>query len=89
MTEQHLRVLRVGKGASNDAILMMRFSDEGTALLARVTEANIGKRLAFVVQGRVVSAPVLRERIDRGEAIIEGGFTEEEATRLAKAIGGS
>ena len=89
MTEQHLRQIRVGKGYAERSVLMLKFNEEGTARLAQVTEANVGKRIAFVVNGRVVSAPRLQSRIDGGEAIIEGDFTEEEATRLAQAIAGS
>ena len=89
MTERHLRRVKVGKVQAEDAILILGFNEEGTARLAEMTGANVGKRIAFVVNGRVVSAPRLESRIDGGVAVIEGGFTEEEATRLAKAIAGS
>jgi len=89
MTEAHLYKIAIGRGRTGDRILMLTFTDEGTAALARVTSANVGKRLAFIVGGRVVTAPILQSQITGGEAVIEAGFTEEEAERLVKALAGS
>ncbi|ADC89441.1 protein-export membrane protein SecD [Thermocrinis albus DSM 14484] len=57
-------------------------TDRGSKVFAEATEKNIGRRLAIVLDGKVVSAPVIRSRIsDRGQ--ISGGFTLEEAQNLA------
>lgn len=51
-------------------------------VFAKATEQNIGRRLAIVLDKRVISAPVIRSRIsDRGQ--ISGNFTAEEAKELA------
>ena len=88
LTEAHLRKIAVWRGQHDDSTLALMFTEDGTAQLARVTAANVGKRLAFVIDGRVVTAPVLRTQITEGEAVIESGFTEEEATQLAKVLSG-
>ena len=89
LTEEHLGKIAIGRGRTGDRILMLTFTDEGAATLARVTAANVGKRMVFIVAGRVVMAPVLQSQIANGAAVIEGSFTEEEAERLAKALSGS
>jgi preprotein translocase subunit SecD len=89
LTEKHLRKIAVGKGLDDDRIVILTFTEEGAAILARVTAANVGNRLAVLVGGRVVTAPVLQSRIPGGEANIEGGFTQEAAERLVKTLAGS
>ena len=44
---------------------------------------NVDKQIAIVLDGMVVSAPVVREKISGGEAQISGSFKMEEAARLA------
>ncbi|HWR68461.1 MAG TPA: protein translocase subunit SecD, partial [Desulfomonilia bacterium] len=52
----------------------------------RITSENVGKRLAIVLDGRVNSAPVIRDAIAGGKAIIEGRFTDEETRDLALVL---
>ncbi|NLV24576.1 MAG: protein translocase subunit SecD, partial [Deltaproteobacteria bacterium] len=49
----------------------------------QITAANVGKRLAIILDDTVYSAPVIRERISGGSAQISGAFNEQEATDLA------
>ncbi len=49
------------------------FTPEGADIFADVTEANVGKQLAIVLDGNVKSAPVIREKIGGGRASIEMG----------------
>jgi protein-export membrane protein SecD len=55
----------------------------GGALFSDITGANVGRRLAIVLDGRVQSAPNIQEKIPRGQGSITGTFTEEEAQNLA------
>jgi len=55
----------------------------GGGLFADITGANVGRRLAIVLDNRVQSAPNISERIPRGQGSITGSFTEEEAQDLA------
>jgi protein-export membrane protein SecD len=58
-------------------------TSRGGAIFADVTGANVGRRLAIVLDNRVQSAPNIQERIPRGQGSITGTFTEEEAQNLA------
>ncbi len=55
----------------------------GGALFADITGANVGRRLAIVLDNRVQSAPNIIERIPRGQGSITGSFTEVEAQNLS------
>lgn len=52
------------------------------AHFAHVTGANVGRQLAIILDGKVISAPVIKEAVP-GEGIIAGSMTEAEARRLA------
>jgi protein-export membrane protein SecD len=58
-------------------------TSRGGAVFADITGANVGRRLAIVLDNRVQSAPNIQERIPRGQGSITGTFTEEEAQNLA------
>ncbi len=68
-----------GKGPA----VSMNFNNRGGRTFALVTEENVGKRLAIVLDDNVYSAPVIQEKITGGRAQISGRFTVEEATDLA------
>jgi preprotein translocase subunit SecD len=53
---------------------------------ARATEEHVMKRMAILVDGRLVAAPIIRAAIPGGKAIIHGSFDEKEAQRIAKGI---
>jgi|GEM_PF-1563583 len=50
------------------------------------TAGNAGRRLAIQVDGKVVNAPMIRERIASGTCVISGGFSRQEAERIAAGI---
>ncbi|MBI5815982.1 MAG: protein translocase subunit SecD [Nitrospinae bacterium] len=59
------------------------FNREGARVFGDLTTASVGKRMAIVLDGNVYSAPVIREAITGGTAMIEGSFSYEEAKDLA------
>jgi preprotein translocase subunit SecD len=59
------------------------FNAQGTRIFGEVTEQNVGKHLAIILDGVVRSAPRINERIPGGRAVITGQFTIEEARDLA------
>jgi preprotein translocase subunit SecD len=61
----------------------IEFNPEGARRFGEVTERNVGKQLAIVLDGNVYSAPRINERIPAGRAVITGQFTVEEARDLA------
>ena len=64
----------------------LRFSGEGASLFAKLTQENVGKRFAIMLDGKVQSAPVIREAITGGNASITGHFTEAQARNLASVL---
>lgn len=72
--------------ASGAPQIDIEFSEVGKELFAAITQENINKRLAIVLDGHLYSAPVIREEISEGKAQITGSFTEEEASELAVKI---
>lgn len=70
-------------GQQNKPNVSLMLNKEGAKIFAKVTEDNVGKRLAIILDGNVYSAPVINERIAGGQVSISGSFTYEEATDLA------
>ena len=67
----------------NQVEVTLKFNTLGAQIFDRVTAETVGKRLAIILDGIGQSAPVIRERISGGSAQISGGFTTEDAHRLA------
>ncbi|MFQ5645463.1 MAG: protein translocase subunit SecD [bacterium] len=63
--------------------VIMHFDKRGKRIFARITEQNIKKRMAIILDGVVYSAPVIQEKIAGGRAQITGRFTAAEAHDLA------
>nr|WP_203415238.1 protein translocase subunit SecD [Pelodictyon luteolum] len=62
--------------------VLMSMNSEGTSKWARITGANIGKRVAIVLDGAVYSAPVVQSKIPNGNSVINGIQSLEEAKDL-------
>jgi preprotein translocase subunit SecD len=62
------------------------FDTAGSHSFARVTQANVGKRFAIILDNVVISAPNIREPILGGTASISGSFTVESANQLAISL---
>lgn len=67
----------------NEPYVSIDFNALGAKRFDQITAANVGKRLAIILDDTVYSAPVIRERISGGSAQISGAFNEQEATDLA------
>ncbi|MDP6482261.1 MAG: protein translocase subunit SecD [Nitrospinota bacterium] len=83
LTGNSLVDARVEFGQFNQPRVSVRFDGRGSRIFDRITAANVGKRLAIVLDKRIYSAPVIQERISGGSAVISGSFTDEEARDLA------
>jgi len=64
----------------------MSFDSKGARIFERITDANVNKRLAIVLDDVVRSAPNINEKISGGRATITGTFNLEEATDLAVVL---
>ena len=66
---------------------MKSATKDGAKKLGDLTEKQLSKPLAILINGKLVMAPVVRDRItDR--AMIDGRFTEQERDKLVKEING-
>ncbi|MBI2466841.1 MAG: protein translocase subunit SecD [Candidatus Rokubacteria bacterium] len=83
LTGDTIRTAEVRISDSGEPYVSVEFNNVGTKIFGDLTEQNVGRRLAIVLDGNVHSAPVIRERIPSGQAQITGGFTPEEARDLA------
>lgn len=66
--------------------LAVFLSPRGGEQFAQATRENVGRRLAIVWQGRVISAPVVRAEITGRRVTITGRFTEAEAQQLLDVL---
>lgn len=71
---------------SNQPIINFTLNSSGSRIFGDFTGKNVGKRLAVVLDGKVYSAPNIRERIGGGSGQISGGFTVVEAGNVAIAL---
>ncbi|EAI2893824.1 protein translocase subunit SecD [Campylobacter upsaliensis] len=78
---------RVGfSDTSTYPVINFTLNSEGAKKFADYTGANVGKRLAIVLDNKVYSAPSINERIGGGSGQISGAFTQEEARDVAVAL---
>ncbi len=68
---------------TNAPIVNMEMNSDGAADWARITGANIGKRIAIILDGVVYSAPVVQNKITGGRSQISGSGDLQEAQLLA------
>jgi len=68
---------------SNQPTVSFTLDRLGAQKFGRTTTDSVGKRLAIVLDGKIVSAPSINEPITSGSGIISGNFSFQEATDLA------
>ena len=68
---------------NNRPAVNFRFNPTGARAFGDYTRDNIGSPFAIVLDGEVISAPVIQSHIPGGSGIITGSFTVEESTNLA------
>ncbi len=68
---------------TNEPVVTFRFDSSGAKRFGRVTQQNVGRPFAIVLDNKVISAPVIREPILGGSGQISGNFQVTEANDLA------
>jgi len=68
---------------TSEPIVSFRFNSNGARRFAQISQENVGKPFAIVLDNEVISAPVIREAILGGSGQISGNFTVQEANDLA------
>lgn len=61
-------------GLGSEPIVSLQFNGEGTRLFREITQRNLGKPVAIVLDQAIISAPVVQSVIENGQAIISGDF---------------
>ena len=67
-------------------VVSFEFNNKGGRKFGKITTENIGKRLAIVLDKKIISSPNIREPITGGKGIITGQFTFQEVTDLAMLL---
>ena len=71
---------------NNQPVVNFKLSSDGASIFADFTGANVNKRMAIVLDSKVYSAPVIRERIGGGSVQVSGSFTVAEASNVSIAL---
>ncbi|MBB6259768.1 SecD/SecF fusion protein [Paenochrobactrum gallinarii] len=71
---------------TNEPIVSFRFDSLGARQFAEITTKNVNRPFAIVLDGKVLSAPVIREPITGGSGQISGNFTVEESVVLSALL---
>ncbi len=89
LTGDQVATAKVGQMEQNGLrsyVVSLTFTPEGTTRFADATTNNVGKRIAIIYDGRVVSSPMVREAITGGQCQIDGMADYEEANSIASTI---
>ena len=73
----------VNTGKIGEPVIGFKLNDMGGKIFGDVTSQNIGKMLAIVLDGKIISAPHIRDSILGGSGVISGNFTIDSASELA------
>ena len=85
LTGAHLAVVEPTFTEGRVALRIV-FDAQGTEIFGDITEQSVGRQLAIVFDGEVLSAPTIRSAIRGGTAVVTGDFTVEEAEEMAVAL---
>jgi preprotein translocase subunit SecD len=83
MTGERIKDARPSQGQYGDIVVSFQLDGEGGRVFGELTGANKGKRLAIVLDGKVMSSPNINEKIGGGSGQITGSFSHDEAKDLA------
>lgn len=71
---------------TNEPVVGLTFNSDGRDLFDKITKENVGNYLGIFLDGKSISAPVLREEIPNGKAQISGSFTVQSAGTLVRNL---
>lgn len=85
LTGRYVASAQVGRNQQTGRVeVLLNFNEEGAKLFEDITARNVGKQLAVLLDGNVVTAPVVNEKISGGQAQITGTFTLSEAKQMVQ-----
>jgi len=68
------------------AVVNLEFDEEGKKLFAQITKEHKSEVLAIILDGNLLSAPVIQDEITDGKALITGNFSPEQAKSLVRNL---
>ncbi|MDP2637064.1 MAG: protein translocase subunit SecD [bacterium] len=87
LTGRYLKKAEIAfDNVTNEPTVILQFNDEGAKLFEELTARNIGKPLAIFLDGQLLSAPIVQDKISGGSAQITGRFTVQEAQMIARNL---
>ncbi|MDB4991962.1 MAG: protein-export rane protein SecD, preprotein translocase subunit SecD [Parcubacteria group bacterium] len=75
-----------GGTTANQPMVIVHFNSDGAKLFKDITSQNIGKQIAIVLDGNVISSPIVQEAIVGGDATISGNFTPQQGRDLVQNL---
>ncbi|MBM3244420.1 MAG: protein translocase subunit SecD [Candidatus Omnitrophica bacterium] len=78
--------VRFDQSSFNEPVVSLEFNPEGAKKFAEITVGNVGRRLAIVLDGKIQTAPRIKEAIPSGQAVITGRFTPDQAQDTALVL---
>ena len=73
-------------GQTGRPMIGLVFNDEGADLFAKITKENLGRQMAIVLDGTVITAPTIQGEIIGGRAQITGQYSIQEANALVRSL---
>jgi len=86
LTGNDVKDARAIYGPNNEPMVSLKLNPEGKDKFAEATEKFLGQRIAIYLDERIISAPVVKNVITAGEAVIEGLPNIDKAGELAMLI---
>jgi len=78
--------IQQGHGLNTQVVVRLEFNEEGKELFSQITSQNLGKPVAILLDGQIISAPTVQNAITDGTAIISGNFNPDEAKLLVRRL---
>ena len=82
----YFKYASVGQSQLGQPVAAITFDEKGKEIFCNLTEKIVGKPLAIFVGGKLITSPVIREKICGGSAQIDGQFTPESAKQLVQDL---
>lgn len=87
LTGQYLTRAQVEfRQAGNQPMVGVTFNSEGSKILKNFTSKNIGNYLAIVLDGQIVSVPMIESEIPNGQAVLTGQYSIPQAKKMAQNL---
>ena len=83
-----LKHASVGQDQNQRTAIDFSFNGSGAQKFGKATSENVGHRFAIILDGTVISAPVINSPITGGSGIIQGNFTVQSASDLVNMLNG-